>query len=53
MNIVDPLNKENNMGGKKTDILLLKEVLKKVYWALNTGSKGSKLAYIADVLRYL
>ena len=53
MNIVDPLNKENNMGGKKTDILSLQEVLKKIYLALNTGNKGSKLTYIADVLRYL
>lgn len=41
------------MGGKRTDILALQETLKKIYYALNTESKGSKMDYICDVLRYL
>ena len=51
MNILDPLNKDNNMGGKKTDILLLQEILKKMYYGLNTENSGSKLAYLVDILK--
>jgi hypothetical protein len=41
------------MGGKKTDIEALQEVLKKIYYAINTTSRGSKLKYICEVLRQI
>lgn len=53
INIVDPLNSENNMGGKRTDILGLQEALKKIYFALNTPNRGSKMEYIVEVLKHL
>lgn len=53
MNIVDPLNSDNNMGGKRTDILGLQDTLKKIYYCLNTPNEGKKMDYIKDVLKYL
>lgn len=53
INITDPLNSENNMGGKKTDIELLQQMMRKIYIGLHTGSKGSKLSYIAEILKFI
>ena len=53
INIIDPLNSENNMGGKNTDILSLQEIFKKIYYGLNMENNGSKIAYIMDLIRDL
>jgi len=39
------------MGGKNTQVLFLKEVFKKIYYALNTFSSGSKLNYLAEIIK--
>lgn len=51
INIMDPLNSENNMGGKKTDILSLQEVFKKVYYGLNMENEGGKIAFLIDLIK--
>ena len=43
ININDPLNYDNNMGGKKTNILLLQEILKKAYYCISIPNEGRKL----------
>jgi hypothetical protein len=34
------------MGGKKTDIVLLREMLKKIYYGINTANQGKKMDYL-------
>jgi len=38
------------MGGKKTNVLALQDVLKKAYIAINTDSFGDKIPFIFDVV---
>jgi hypothetical protein len=38
INIKDPLNSDNNMGGKRTDIAALRELFQKVYYGINTSN---------------
>jgi hypothetical protein len=51
INIHDPLNSDNNMGGKRTDIPALTQALRTLYCAINTPSQGPKLTYLAQLLR--
>ena len=46
INIVDPLNTDNNMGGKNTDIKAFTTLLRKVYIGLHTPHSGSTLDYL-------
>jgi hypothetical protein len=39
------------MGGKKTDILNLQKLFKKIYYGINMDNEGSKIAYLMDLIK--
>ena len=50
INIVDPLNEGNNMGGKKTRVSEFQSACKKIYYGINIASEGSKLEYLLGIV---
>lgn len=41
------------MGGKKTDILSLQELFKKIYYGINMENEGGKIDFLMEIIKDL
>lgn len=54
LNIADPLNTKNNMGGKNTDVYRLKNMFRTIYYGLHRKiSQGTSLQHILEMARII
>lgn len=51
INISDPLNPDNNLGGKHTDIDAVVGLLRRVYLGLQVPAHGSRLQYLVELVQ--
>jgi len=51
MNLFDPLNVYNNVGGRKTDVNKLIEMLKSTYYGIKLASGRNTLPYLFSMNR--
>ena len=49
INIIDPLNQYNNVGGRKTDVVKLREMFKAADYGLRLASGKNILQYLCEL----
>ena len=51
INISDPLNPDNNLGGKNTDIDAIVELLRRIYIGMHAPCYGSRMQYLVELVQ--
>jgi hypothetical protein len=54
LNITDPLNTKNNMGGKNTDVYKLKNMFRTIYYGMHKRiNEGTTLQHILEIAKII